>query len=847
MTETGDLRHRSREGIGKELRLFRIGLLGWVVVYVAVVIGYAYWSGRKDQIERLQAIDQRLYIAALSLKHMLSDDFHDRAVDAEAISFAEEMKNRKEINSFANETQFTYLYTLAEKDGLFYFSAPTVTEEEARQQRRWYFLPYEDVPEAFRKAFAEGTPQFVEYTDQWGNFRSIALPQTSPGGRRYLSCADYDISYVKGLLRRSHIEAVVIAGLFILLTLPLVLLYRGMYRTHAAGLSAVNEMLSENQRILAQEVAGRTVELEIANQRLKAEITDQKKLESKVHHQNQQLEALHGISLGLIRRLKVDDLLQDIIRQASDLGGTAHTWIYLYDPESEELELKFGRGFYEDKTGYRMKPGQGLTGKVFSTGAPLQIEDYKNWEGRDPNRAFDALSTILGIPLVSGKRRLGVIGLSVLEDGARLDESVIAVMHHFADLAAIAIDNAFLHTELEQELQRRKELEAERMEMEKRLFQAQKNEAIGTLAGGIAHNFNNLLMGIQGRASLMALETEISAQQRHIQAIEEHIQSAAGLTQQLLGYARGGKYEVRPLDLNDLVSSTAVMFGHTRKELRIHTRNQPGPIVVDADRSQMEQVLLNLLVNAWQAMPGGGDLYLQTSTVALDDSICQCYRIRPGSYAEVSVTDTGIGIDEANLEKIFDPFFTTKEETQRTGLGLASADGIVRNHGGIITVTSKVGKGSTFSFYLPLSENDVRRPEDETNELLGGPETILVVDDEEWIREVAAAMLKKLGYEVIEAAGGKEAVDIVAEKGGSIDLVVLDMIMPGMDGGEAFDRIRDNRPHLPVLLSSGYAVDGQAKTILNRGCDGFLQKPYRISVLSQKIRAVLERRRDTPN
>ncbi len=240
--------------------------------------------------------------------------------------------------------------------------------------------------------------------------------------------------------------------------------------------------------------------------------------------------------------------------------------------------------------------------------------------------------------------------------------------------------------------------------MQEQLLQAQKLESMGTLAGGIAHDFNNLLMGIQGYASLMMLDLEEGhPHYEKLKAIESQVQSGSDLTRQLLGFARGGRYEVKPTDLNELVGKTARMFGRTKKEIRIDEKYEPGLWSVEADRGQLEQVFLNLFVNAWQAMPGGGDLSLETSNVELDEGFCRIYGIKPGSYVKMTVSDTGMGMDERTRQRIFDPFFTTKEMRRGTGLGLASAYGILKGHGGVITVWSEPGQGTRFEIYLPAS------------------------------------------------------------------------------------------------------------------------------------------------
>ena len=376
--------------------------------------------------------------------------------------------------------------------------------------------------------------------------------------------------------------------------------------------------------------------------------------------------------------------------------------------------------------------------------------------------------------------------------------------------------------------------------LEQQLQQAQKMEAVGTLAGGIAHDFNNLLMGILGNTSLMLLDMDDSdPKYQRLKTIEEHVRLGADLTKQLLGFARGGKYEARPTDINELIKRSSDMFGRTKKEITIHTRCQKSIWTVEVDQGQIEHVLFNLYVNAWQAMKGPGHLYLETENVMLDENYGKPYTVKPGRYVKICITDTGVGMDKETQQRIFEPFFTTKEMGRGTGLGLASVYGIIKNHGGYINVYSEENEGTTFKVYLPASEKEVTGENKLPEMIVKGTEVLLLVDDEDIIIDVGKQMLKTLGYEVLVARGGQEAIQIYKNNRDKVNMVILDMIMPDMGGGETYDRLKELTPDIKVLLSSGYSINEKASEILERGCNGFIQKPFDLRDLSGKIREIL--------
>jgi len=381
----------------------------------------------------------------------------------------------------------------------------------------------------------------------------------------------------------------------------------------------------------------------------------------------------------------------------------------------------------------------------------------------------------------------------------------------------------------------------EKKTLESLLLQAQRMESIGTLAGGIAHDFNNLLMGILGNISIMTMKMdEKNPMFERLKNMEDYVQRGSDLTRQLLGFARGGKYESTVTDIGDFILKSTEMFSRTRKEIRVHTQMATNISPVEVDQGQLEQVFLNLYLNAWQAMPRGGDLYVWAQDAYLTEKTGGACGLAPGAYVKVTVRDTGIGMDKAVKERIFDPFFTTKELGRGTGLGLASVYGIVKNHGGSIMVESEVGIGTEFMFFLPASSKSIEHDTAISDEVNKGSGFVLLVDDEEMILNVGNDMIECLGYHVVTAQGGIAGLEEYQKNMNDVDLVILDMIMPDLSGRDVFARLKEMNPGVRVILSSGYSMDGQAKEIMDQGCRGFIQKPFSLNNISQKIREVLD-------
>jgi PAS domain S-box-containing protein len=391
----------------------------------------------------------------------------------------------------------------------------------------------------------------------------------------------------------------------------------------------------------------------------------------------------------------------------------------------------------------------------------------------------------------------------------------------------------------------RQEAEKEKERMQVQLRQAQKMEAVGTLAGGIAHDFNNLLQAVQGYAQLLLLRKDGDDDgQRELQQIVRAAERGADLTQQLLTFSRKVESELQPIDFNREVENVRLLLERTiPKMIEVEFRLAEDLKMVNADSGQVEQILMNLVVNAKDAMPDGGKLVVETANVTLDQDYCRIHRVaNPGNYVQLTVTDTGHGIDKMTIEHIFEPFYTTKETGKGTGLGLATVYGIVKSHNGHIVCYSEPDEGTTFKIHLPTidSTQEARKAEDHLTAPEGGSETILLVDDEEPIRSLGTQILEEFGYTVLTAADGESALRLYSEEQEKIDLVILDLIMPGMGGKLCLVELLKINLEAKVAIASGYSPDGPTKEILKNGAKGFISKPYDLRQMLRVVREVLD-------
>ncbi|MDX1708311.1 MAG: ATP-binding protein, partial [Desulfobacterales bacterium] len=630
--------------------------------------------------------------------------------------------------------------------------------------------------------------------------------------------------------------------------------------------------------------------------------------------------------------------------------------------------IRVGTGRFEKWLGFRLRPGEGLSGKVWQSGQPFKIDAYHRWSGRHPDTRFDDLTADLGVPLKSGDETIGVIGLCSFTPQQQFGDNEMAVLTRFAELASIALDNAHLHAKLQQELQERieteiilknsrqtfrtvldsidatiytadmdtheiifmnkymqdnfgdqadgqlcyrlfrdenqpcehctnhrlldeqghptgaivwegknpitgkwyinydraikwidgryvrlqvatditklKELENERLKSEAYLRQAQKMEAIGTLAGGIAHDFNNILSAIMGYTELSMIDiTKETDAKYNLNEIYKASQRAKEVVKQILAFSRRSAQERKPLKIDPIVKEAIKMLkASLPATIQIQQYIDPAAGVIEADATEIHQIIMNLCTNAFHAMSEtGGVLEVKVENINVGAEKAGTLEITAGNYLMCKVADTGCGMAPEVVERIFEPYFTTKEKDKGTGLGLAVVHGILKSYGGAVTVDSRPGKGSVFTVYIPTEAQEAKPESDAPHMIPTGNERILFVDDERTLAEIGKKSLERLGYKVDTCTSSMKALELFQNARDDIDLVITDMTMPEMTGDKLAGEVIKIRADIPVIICSGYSDEGLVKRAEQIGISAFLIKPLVIQDLATTIRDVLEK------
>ena len=488
--------------------------------------------------------------------------------------------------------------------------------------------------------------------------------------------------------------------------------------------------------------------------------------------------------------------------------------------------------------GYAVGPNVGSCGTAIFWNVPVIVDDIQ----ADPLWApFAELAQEAGVaacwshPFTSTDGQvLGALALYASEPCAPTPAQ-LGQLKAAARMTGLAVERGRAEEELRVKRKRELELEAQ-------LQQAEKMESLGVLAGGVAHDFNNQLQPILGYTDLLMDELEDGKQLDYVESILQAVEHSSRLVSDLLIFSRKGQLaKSTPIDIHKTLAEVAALLDHSiKKNVKIHQHLNANESITEGDPTQMQNMILNIALNANDAMPDGGDLVFRTDIVELQDTAMLAFSPPAGSYIHIQISDTGTGMDEETRQRIFEPFFTTKEAGKGTGMGLASVYGAVEKQKGTISMESTVGMGTTFSIYLPLSgASALAGVSAKSREVQHGTGRILLVDDDRAVRRFAKIALVNLGYEVTEATNGKEAVSIFEKDWKEIDAVLLDISMPEMDGPDAFHAMREINPEVKVILCTGYDTTSKAHDLLAEGVMAFLEKPYARAEMAEKLAHVL--------
>jgi len=617
------------------------------------------------------------------------------------------------------------------------------------------------------------------------------------------------------------------------------------------GLRPVRALADSATRLGHGDLTARMPETKLAEMRptVRAFNSMAASLEQALHEartRQTRLESLVEISSELSRMQPLDSLLGRIAEACGRLVKT--DWVGFRLVDGDELVVAGTlEGGTEMPVRRRLKIGESLAGQVAATGRPLLLRDPASHPSMLPEHA-QAMRRLgyhgmLTVPARVGDRVVGVLSfLTRREEGFSTEDLAIATA--FASHAAVALENSRL-------LHESRRAYDELVQTQGQLEQAQKMDAIGRLAGGVAHDFNNLLTVILGRTDILL--TQIKTEdplRRGIALIQRTAGRAAELTKQLLAFSRKQVLEAVVLDLGVVTTDMKEMLARLIGEDIALVTNLAATLGhVKADRGQIEQVVMNLAINARDAMPQGGQLVVETANADLDDEyVRRNVGSRPGPHVMLAVSDSGVGIPRELQRHIFEPFFTTKEQGKGTGLGLATVYGIVKQSGGYIEVDSEPGRGTTFRIYLPRVDSASPAAERSPRAAAptGGTETILLVEDEDGVRELARDILRSSGYTVLEGRNGAEGLLLGERHQGALDLLLTDVVMPRMSGRELAERMVSLRPELSVLYMSGYTDDAVIRHGVLGSDTAFLQKPFTPAALVQRVRETLDQARRVP-
>lgn len=585
------------------------------------------------------------------------------------------------------------------------------------------------------------------------------------------------------------------------------------------------------------------------------DISDHRQKEAALAQFTRSIETMLEVSKRLVSTLDMQQVLQAAVDGVTRLAGLDTAAIYLF--EGEKLHLWAATpplpSDFPDSLRTIFPDHNPHLAAAVASGEPVLVPDALNAELTQVEKAVVEernLRTLLFLPLIAESEALGALIVGSIGKPTAILDDQIRLTLTFANLAAMAAKNARLYkagrryaSELEQSLADRERAEAEREILRRQLFQVQKMEAVGQLAGGVAHDFNNQLGGIMGYAELIESAIEDDRLKQFATHIVTLAKRSADLTAQLLAFARKGQFQTVEVDLHKIIDEVASMLAHTiHRKIVIRKEFEAAESRTSGDPTQIQSALLNLAVNARDAMQEGGLLTFHTKRIRLEGESCKqrSIQLQQGEYIRLCVSDSGVGMDDATMERIFEPFFTTKEPGRGTGMGLAAVYGTMKTHGGGVSVESTPGRGSTFKLYFPIIAG---APVDEIpKETVTGTrlhKEILFVDDEETAAQAAAEHLKHAGYTVHFFTDSAAALAYFENNYAQLSLIILDMILPNMGGPELFRTMKSIHPEVRVLIASGFSIDKDIQALLDKGA-AFIQKPFLRDELLKAVRRRLE-------
>lgn len=755
----------------------------FLILSTAFLFGLTMYHFERRSV--LEGIDRKLETAARLAQEILTPEYHNTISGPDSVSPEAYNQIVDRWNRLCTELDLEYIWSLMQVNGQTVFTSGTATSKNRTQgDYATFFEPHSD-PQLYATALQTQHPQYRISQDKWGQIRAVLLPFTDSHGRPYLIGASMKMTKVNAMTRQTLWSTLSYSILILLLGELLSLKLARSLSRPIEQLTETAERISKGEPTPPPVVRG---SVELAS--LSASIT---RMNQAIQQQIQELSSKEE-NLHVTLRSIGDAVI------ATDINGN----ITRMNPVAEELTQ------WPEKEAY---------------GKPL-IEVFNIIHAHTRMPAENPVEKVLATGQIVGLANHTAL---IARDGAELQIADSGAPIHAPDGKTIGVVLVFRDVTEEYALQ-------------EQLRQSQKMDAIGQLAGGVAHDFNNMLTGIISATDLLKMTLPAdTGSEKYINIIMKSSERAADLTSKLLSFARRQPIASSVIDIHKTITEASELLQSTldpRIKLTLNLKSDSFHAI--GDPAQLQSCILNMGINASHAMPEGGSLKISTRETELDAAYCQIspFDLLPGKYLEIDVTDSGEGIKADVLPHIFEPFFTTKEPGKGTGLGLAAVFGTIQHHNGSISVKSKPGCGTRFQILLPLTEAAAVVPKT-AQQIKKGTGRILVVDDETVMRITTKSLLQEFGYKVHTAQNGLEGLNLFRRDPDAYDLVILDMIMPQMNGTDCFTAMREIRPDLPVLLASGFAHEDDLQEIKRNGLAGFIRKPFRGIELNTSVHNAL--------